>query len=490
MSRQIWIAGKKEKIKMQDHLSQNLLAGEIFDVVVIGAGVVGCAVARRFALQGARVAVIEKASDILDGASKANSAILHTGFDAPPGSLELACIRNGYSEYMEIFQQLGLPLEKTGAHVVAWSDDEVARLDTILAQARTNGINDARITDQKELQAAEPNLSKNARAAIFIPGEAVIDPWSAPYVYLHQALINGAEIFLSREVAGGTFENDVWSLKTPSGAINSRLVINCAGLFGDMLDEKLLGRSTFQITPRKGQFVVFDKAAHSLVNSIILPVPNERTKGIVVFQTIFGNLAVGPTAEDQQNRVDASTDSDTLQNLIDAGIDKIPALEHMPATAVYAGLRPASEYKDYQIAMESDRNWITVGGIRSTGLSGALGIARHVFELYSDAGNKHLPIEDPKIPLAPVLVQSSSQGLQRDWQQDNCGEIVCHCELVTKREIEQALEGPLAAHSLAGLKRQTRVTMGRCQGFYCSARLAELTRDKFNQPIAEVINHD
>ena len=475
---------------MQGHKSQGFMTNEILDVVIIGAGVVGCAVARRFALQGARVAVIEKATDILDGASKANSAILHTGFDAPSGSLELKCIRDGYREYIDIHQQLGLPLEKTGAHVVAWSDDEVAKLESILAQAHANGVKDVRIINQKELRAAEPNLSQQAKAAIFIPGEAIIDPWSAPYTYLRQALMNGAEIFLSCEVVGGSFENDTWSLKTSNGAIKSRHVINCAGLFGDLLDEKLLGCSAFKITPRKGQFVVFDKAAYPLVNSIILPVPSERTKGIVVFQTVFGNLAVGPTAEDQQSRTDASTDNNSLQELIAAGIDKIPALEHMPTTAVYAGLRPASEHKDYQIVLEADRNWITVGAIRSTGLSSALGIARHVFELYSSFGNKHQPIKAPKIPQAPVLVQSSSHGLQRDWQHDNCGEIVCHCELVSKREIEQALIGPLAARSLAGLKRQTRATMGRCQGFYCSARLAELTRDKFKQPVAEVIDHD
>ena len=475
---------------MQDRKSQKIMTDEIFDVVVVGAGVVGCAVARRFALQGARVAVIEKATDILDGASKANSAILHTGFDAPEGSLELNCIRDGYSEYTEIHQQLGLPLEKTGAHVVAWSDDEVVKLEAILIQAHANGIEDIEIIDQKMLLAAEPNLSQKAKAAIFVPGEAIIDPWSAPYAYLRQALMNGAEIFLSCEVVDGTFENDAWALETSRVELKTRHVINCAGLFGDLLDEKMLGRSAFKITPRKGQFVVFDKAAYPLVNSIILPVPSERTKGIVVFQTVFGNLAVGPTAEDQQSRTDASTDSGALQNLIAAGIDKIPALEHVPTTAVYAGLRPASEYKDYQISLECDRNWITVGGIRSTGLSGALGIARHVFELYSGDVTKHRSIENPKIPQAPVLVQSSSQGLQRDWQQDKCGEIVCHCELVSKREIERALKGPLAARSLAGLKRQTRATMGRCQGFYCSARLAELTRDKFKQPMAEAIDHD
>lgn len=462
----------------------------VFDVVVIGAGVVGCAVARRFALEGAHVAVVEKASDILDGASKANSAILHTGFDAPPGSLELDCIRDGYREYMEIYQAMGLPLEKSGALVVAWNDEEVLALEKVLAKAHINGILDARLIDRDALFELEPNLSKDALAAILVPGEAIIDPWSAPYAYLRQALMHKAEIFLSCEVTGGIHTSAGWKLQTSRGPLKARIVINCAGLYGDLLNEALPGASKFKITPRKGQFVVFDKAASALVNAVILPVPTAITKGVVVFKTVFGNLAVGPTAEDQESRSDASTSEQALGGLVASGIRMLPALKTMPVTATYAGLRPASEHQDYQIEADCTQNWITVGGIRSTGLSGALGIARHVYGLYADMGHKHCPIEHPKIPRSPVLAQNGPQGLQRDWQSDSHGEIVCHCELVTKREIAQALSGPLAARSLAGLKRQTRATMGRCQGFYCSARLAELTDGHFEIPLSKELNDE
>jgi glycerol-3-phosphate dehydrogenase len=156
------------------------LPGDVYDVVIIGAGVVGCAIARRFTLEGARVAIVERARDILDGASKANSAILHTGFDAPAGSLELSCLRDGYREYMDIHRDLGLPLEKTGAHVVAWTDDEYAGLDAVVAQAHGNGITDARLIDASELRRAETNLAEGALAAVAIPSESIIDPWTAP----------------------------------------------------------------------------------------------------------------------------------------------------------------------------------------------------------------------------------------------------------------------------------------------------------------------
>jgi len=461
-------------------------AGEIFDVAVVGAGVVGCAMARRFTLEGARVAVLERAPDILDGASKANSAILHTGFDAPHGSLELACVRDGFREYIEIHREMGLPLEWSGAYVVAWTDDEVARLQDVLALAHQNGFSDLELIGAGELLRREPHLSGRALAAMAVPDEAIIDPWSAPYAYLGQALENGAEVFLACDVTGGSFEGDVWRLETSRGELTCRHVINCAGLYGDRLDQALLGTASFEIRPRKGQFVVFDKAASKLLTAVIFPVPTSRTKGVVVTRTVFGNVLVGPTAEDQLSRSDASTDEVTLRGLLAAAVEKFPALANIPITATYAGLRPATEQKDYRIEARSDRNWISVGGIRSTGLSSALGIARHVYGLYSQQGAKHHAIDDPKLPAMPVLSQSG----ERDWCRAGHGGIVCHCELVTEREISQALAGPLAARSLAGLKRQTRATMGRCQGFYCSARIAELTADRFETSLTVGAAHD
>ncbi len=452
------------------------LCPETFDVIIIGAGVVGCALARRFVLEGARVAVVEKASDILDGASKANSAILHTGFDAPTGSLELWCIREGYDEYREIFEPMGLVREETGAFVVGWSDEEAAKLEGIVAKAHGNGVDACRLISGKELLQAEPHLASHAKAGVAVPGECIIDPWSAPYAYLQQGLDNGAEVFLSCAVTGGEFGGGIWQIETSRGRLKARHVINCAGLYGDLVERDVRGTSDFDITPRKGQFVVYDKAAAVLLNAVILPVPTKRTKGVVLFRTVFGNLAVGPTAQDQQARDDASCDQAALAGLMAAGEKMLPGLKAMPVTAIYAGLRPATQFQDYQISADDARNWITVGGIRSTGLSGALGIAKHVYQLY---GKTHTALANPVVPRAAMLAQAGP----RDWKNAGYGEIVCHCELVTKREIDQALSGPLAARSLQGLKRQSRVTMGRCQGFYCLGRLAEITSGRFDVPL-------
>lgn len=449
-----------------------------FDVAVIGAGVVGCALARAFTLAGARVVVLEKAVEVLDGASKANSAILHTGFDAPEGSLELACIREGYALYNDVRERLGLPLVRAGAMVLAWSEEEVAGLPALMDQAIANGVTDIHPVNGSEARALEPELSSRVLAGFRVPGEHLVDPWSAAHGYLLQALANGAVLMRQAEVLTGRHVRGEWHLATTAGSVTAGLVINAAGLWGDEVDRRVTGESWFTIKPRKGQFVVYDKTAAALVGHILLPVPTKITKGIVVCRTAFGNLLVGPTAEEQDDRDHATVDRATLQALMQRGNAILPALEGHEVTAVYAGLRPATEEKHYRVCDDLAPGYICVGGIRSTGLSAALGIAAHVVRL---AGRYDTPLADPVWPKMPNI---SVEGT-RDWQCPGNGGILCHCEFVTRREVEAALSGPMPAGSLAGLKRRTRVTMGRCQGFYCSAELARLTAGRLTQPMLE-----
>jgi glycerol-3-phosphate dehydrogenase len=466
---------------MPEIFSSDSLPADVFDVVIIGAGVVGCAMARRFALQGARTLVIEKSMDLLDGASKGNSAILHTGFDAPPpGSQEHGCLVDGYREYREIHAQLNLPLLECGALVLAWSDEEAERLHMLRHNAHRNGVTSAHIIDAKQVQRREPEVAESVLAALEIPGESIIDPWSAPYAYMLQALQNGASLSRQCALISGRFDGETWLLETSRGKLCSRLVINCAGLYGDRVNRLLVGESDFEIHPRKGQFVVFDKSARPLLSSILLPVPTEITKGIVVCPTIFGNLLVGPTAEEQDSRSDARVDAQELQALVERAAQILPALSEHAVTATYAGIRPASEHKDYQIKWYPGQRYCCVGGIRSTGLSAALGIASRVHGEYCDQGNRHAVPEKCAWPQVAGIAETG----KRDWQEPGNDGIVCHCELVTRREINQALDGPLAPDTLAGLKRRTRAGMGRCQGFYCAAELCELTEGRLSQSLA------
>ncbi|NEI74186.1 FAD-dependent oxidoreductase [Rhizobium lusitanum] len=449
---------------------------EVYDFAIIGAGVVGCATARRLALAGAKVIVLEKGRDILSGASKANSAILHTGFDAPPGSLELACVQEGHAEYLALRESMHLPVLKTGAMVVAWTDDEAKRLPALESQAHENDVMDAVLIEAKEVRKREPHLSNDVRGALWVPREYVIDPWSPFLAYALQVQAMGGRFLFETEARDGVFDGQTWAIETNAGTFFAKGIVNCAGLYGDLVEERFLGSVSFRIQPRKGQFVVFDKAASALLSAIILPVPNDRTKGIVLCRTIFGNVLVGPTAEEQPDRAIATVDEGEMVKLISRAEAMLPALRGMPVTAIYAGLRPATEQKYYRIRHDKQRSWLTVGGIRSTGLTASLGLANHAAALL-------LGEHDNPTPREPVPKMANlAEHVARDWQTPGYGEIVCHCELVTRREIDNALSGALPPRDLSGLKRRTRCTMGRCQGFNCLGRLAELTKERLPYP--------
>lgn len=313
-----------------------------------------------------------------------------------------------------------------------------------------------------------------------MPGEFVIDPWNTPLAYLRQAVAAGAEYRFNAGVTGGEFDGNNWRLTTAQGDFTGRIVVNCSGNHGDIV-QKICATPEFEMRPRKGQFLVYDKSASNLINAIILPVPTPTTKGVVLTKTIFGNLLLGPTAEEQKDRDNARVDHDMLQGLIDVGTKMLPDLPQHPVTATYAGLRPATQFKDYQIKAESGKNWIGVNGIRSTGLTSALGIAAYVEQLCTENFIEFGPAKAPTFPLMPMLAQHK----ERAFQTGDGTEVVCHCENVTRGDIERALSADIPAKTLGGLRRRTRVMMGRCNGFYCSAKVAELTKGKISPALAK-----
>jgi glycerol-3-phosphate dehydrogenase len=448
-------------------------AHESYDVAVIGAGVVGCAIARSFAIRGWSVLVVEKAADILEGASKGNSALLHTGYDEPEGSEELRILSSGFHLYRRIHHRMNLPLVETGALVVAWTPKQATMLDAICAHAHRNGTTDARVIGQTELRTREPNLSGAALGAVLIPGEAIIDPWSAPLGYLRQAILHGAELVTHAEVRALERRGDHWRLATAAGDFASRIVVNAAGLFGDRVEAQRGVEPGFTVTPRKGQFVVFDKPAAGLVNAIILKVPTERTKGILLTRTVFGNLLLGPTAEDQEDRVHATCDAPTLHSMIADGTNMLPALAGQTVTATFAGLRPATEHRDYVLKVDAPAGWITVGGIRSTGLSASLGLGEWAAEQGGRLLGEERPVpadDDLDWPRMPNL----SAYAERPYQKRGRSPIACHCEWVTEEELREALTGSIPAGTLGGLKRRTRVMMGPCQGFGCAGAVCRI----------------
>ena len=448
--------------------------GAARDVVIIGAGLVGTAIARELSRFELSCTLVEAGPDVGAGTSKANTALLHTGFDSKPGTLEARLVRRGHELLSEYAPRVGIPLRRTGALLVAWNEEQRRAFPAIVERADANGYTAINEVDRDELYRLEPHLGAGAHGALDVPDEGIVCTFTPPLAYATEALLAGCELRLRTPVTGlQRLEGGGFSVETPSGHLKARYLVNAAGLRSDEID-RMLGHSTFTVTPRRGELIVFDKLARPLLNRILLAVPTGTTKGVLVSPTVYGNVLVGPTAENIDDKSDTSSTSAGLAFLRSEAERLLPELLGYDVTAVYVGLRAATEHDDYQLTIHVPEGYACVGGIRSTGLSASLAIAEYVRMELGAAG---LPLE-PKRELPEVRMPYIGEELPRPYAEESriaadpdYGRIVCFCERVTGGEIRDALGGPLPAVDLDGLRRRTRVLMGRCQGFYCGAEV-------------------
>jgi glycerol-3-phosphate dehydrogenase len=445
----------------------------IFDVAVIGAGVVGSAIARELSRYDLKVALVEAAPDVGMGTSKASTAIWHTGFDAQPGSLEAKLLRRSYALMDRFMPEANIPYERPGAILIAWNAEELQSLPALLARAHENGLTDVQNISAEQVYRREPNLAPGALGGLLVPGEGILCTFTVPLACATQAVLNGVELLLNFTVKTAIQDGGAWRMSGEGRTVRARYVVNAAGLYSDEVDG-LFGHRHFRVTPRRGQLLIFDKLARPLVNHVLLPVPTAKTKGVLICPTVYGNILLGPTAEDLPDKTATQTTADGLRSLLDKGRLILPELLNEEVTATYAGLRAATEHSDYQIEMHAGQNYLCVGGIRSTGVSAALGIAEYSVELLQAAGlslrpkNEFKPVRMPYIGQAGARPYQSAETIRRD---PAYAEMVCHCERVSRGELLDATRAAIPARDLDGLRRRTRAMQGRCQGFNCHAAL-------------------
>jgi glycerol-3-phosphate dehydrogenase len=446
------------------------------DVVVVGAGVVGTAISRELSGFELRCTLVEAGPDVGAGTSKANTAILHTGFDAKPGTIESRLVRRGHELLSAYAPRVGIPLERTGALLVAWTDAERAAFPGIVDRAHANGYEAIRELGAEELYRREPRLGVGARGALEVPDEGIVCPFTTPLAFATEAVRNGCELLLDTSVtAVRRLEQGGFRVETPGGELTTRFLVNAAGLHSDEID-RMVGHREFTVTPRRGELIVFDKLARPLLSHIVLAVPSETTKGVLLAPTVFGNVILGPTAQDVSDKDDTSSTSEGLAYLWSEGERLMPELVAHEVTAVYVGLRAATEHADYQLSIHAPEGYACVGGIRSTGLTGSMAIAEHVRSELEAAGLALRPKETPDVRM-PNIGETFPRPYavaERIAERPDYGRVVCFCERVTRGEILDALSGPLPARDLDGLRRRTRVLMGRCQGFFCGAHVSAL----------------
>jgi glycerol-3-phosphate dehydrogenase len=449
----------------------------VFDVVVIGAGVVGCAVARELSGLHMSVALIEARGDIGDATSKANTAILHTGFDCVPGSLESAMVARGYRLLGDYAPTVGIPIEGTGALLVAWSKEELDILPKLAAKARENGYDACEIIDGAAVSRAVPDLGPGALGGLTVPGESIICSWTTALAYATEAKARGCTLLLATAVTDVNVGDRVTTLETTGGQVQARWIVNAAGLGGDVIDQ-MFGFDRFTIVPRRGELLVFDKLSRPKAPCIVLPVPSSKGKGVLVSPTIYGNVMLGPTSENLTDRGDTSTTEEGFAFLFGKGRALMPSLLEEDVTAAYAGLRASTEHSDYVVAASGEKRYILLGGIRSTGLTASMALGEHVRTLLEEHGVAPGVRDDlPEPPRLPNIGEAFPRPYEREdlIEADPLyGTVVCFCERVTEGEIRDAMHSAIPPRDLDGLRRRTRALMGRCQGFFCGAQVAAL----------------
>jgi len=448
------------------------------DVVVIGAGAVGCAIARELSKYEVSVIVVDKNEDVGGDASKSNSAIIHTGYDATPGSLESQLVVAANPMYDEICRDLDVPFKRIGAILPAITDEQFEKLPAIKQKAFDNRVYDVEYKSGAELLEMEPELSPDVKGGLWIPRESVIDPFILVQALAENAVANGAQFLLGQRVIGiRTEEGKVRTVVTEHEQIETKYVINSAGLYCDEIAE-MVGKAEYKVVARKGQFFILDKNTSCKVEHIVLPIPTKVTKGKLMCPTIHGNMLVGPTAEDQESKIDKSITAEGLES-ITADVRKlIPNVNVRDTITQYCGLRPNRVPEGLRFDMWDDlEGYVNLSGVRSTGLTLSVAMGKYVVQqmLYKGAA---LVLKENFISKRKGIVKFSECTLEEQdalvKENPLYGNVICRCETVTEAEILDAIHRPLGARSVDAVKRRVRAGMGRCQGGFCGPKVIEI----------------
>ncbi|HMA58928.1 MAG TPA: NAD(P)/FAD-dependent oxidoreductase [Halanaerobiales bacterium] len=454
-------------------------------IIVIGAGVIGSAIARELARYDVEILLIEKEPDVADGTSKANSGIIHAGYNADFDTLKGVMNVKSNPSFDKLCEDLKVPFDRNGSLVVGFDDDDLKKLKEKKANGIKNGIEGLKIIEREEILEKEPNINKEAKYALYAPTAGIISPYELTIGYADNAVRNGAEVLLDTQVTDLIIEDDeVKGVLTNRGEFRADLVINAAGLYSDRI-AKMAG-DQFEIHPRKGEYHLFDKVHGDIVNHTLFPMPTETSKGILVLPTVHGNLLIGPNANVIDDKDDFSTTSDGLEEVFKGAKKLVPSLPESGVITSFSGLRAALPSEDFHIGFsENKKALINLIGIQSPGLSSAPAIADKVVEM-AEQFSKNNNIEFNKKddfkeanPRYPHYHHYEENDKVEEWQEivkqdEKYGEIICRCEHVSRGEIIDAINRPVPARTVDAIKRRTRASSGRCQAGFCGPRILDI----------------
>ncbi|MHB0859529.1 MAG: FAD-dependent oxidoreductase [Anaerolineae bacterium] len=441
-----------------------------YDVIIIGAGVVGSLIARSLSRFKLRILLLDKAADVGEGTTKANTAIVHAGYDATPGSHKARLNVAGNAMFDGLCAELDVEFDRCGTYVVGVAPEDLVTLEGLKARGRENGVPGLQLIDGEEMRTREPAVTPDSVGALYAPTGGIVDPFNLCIAAAESAVLNGVEVALETEVLDFLWEGErIVGVRTNRGLYRSGWVVNAAGLWADELMHKA-GVDSLRIRPRRGEYFVLDRVAAERMHSVLFPCPTPISKGIMVTRTIHGNVMLGPNAEQIDDKEDVSTTSVGLNEVMAGALRLVPLLNPRDVIRTFAGLRATGSSGDFVIDIpRRSGGLLTLAGIESPGLTASPAIAGHVVELLREAG---LPLVEradwvPERRGIPRFARLSRAEQERLIQQDpRYAHVVCRCETVTEGEIVAACHAPIPARTYDAVKRRTRLGTGRCQGAF------------------------
>ena len=458
------------------------------DVIIIGAGVSGCAIARELSRYQLDICVLERESDICEGTSKANSGIVHGGFDAKPGTLKAKLNVLGNSMMDEMSKKLDFEFKRNGSMVVCQNEMGIPALEKLLEQGKENGVKGMKILKREQALELEPNLADGVYAVLYIPSGGIVCPFGMNIAYAENAAQNGVEFKLGTEVQLIERVGQDYRIQTNQGVFDTKYVINAAGVYADVF-HNMVSELKIHIMPRRGDYCLLDKTAGDLVRHTIFQLPTEKGKGVLVTPTIHGNLLLGPTAIDIEDKEATATTAKGLQEVLEKCTKSVKNIPFKQVITSFAGLRAHEEHGEFIIGeVEDAKGFIDVAGIESPGLTSAPASGIYVRDILAEKmelKEKEIFVEERKgiVRFLDLPKEEQNRLLQKNQAY---GQIVCRCEQITEGEILDAIHRPLGATTLDGVKRRTRAGMGRCQAGFCTPKVMEILARELHLELKDI----
>lgn len=453
----------------------------MYDVVVIGAGVIGCAIARYLTKYEGNMVVLERGHDVSVGASGANSGIVHAGYDAVPGSDKARVNVKGANMFPQLCRELGVPYGQPGALVLGFDQDDVSALQELLRRSVENGVPGCRIIDREEVLKLEPNINPQVVAALYVPTSGLVSPYELTHALANAAKAGGVDFLLEHEVLKLEPVEEGWKVHTNRGIFHTRAFVNCAGVFADKLHNDISPRKV-RIIARRGQYYLLDREDNLRFTMTIFQVPTKMGKGVLISPTTHGNLLVGPTAEEIEDGLDTGTTAEGLAEVLEKAAKTWPGIDTRTVITNFSGIRAHEVGGDFIVgAVEGARDGAFEAlGIESPGLSAAPAIGEELGEwvAYSLKLKKKEFAPKPQPKTKSFSHMSPQERIEAHKKDPDYGRIVCRCETVTEAEVRAAIREPVGARAIDGVKRRTRAGMGRCQGGFCMPRVGEILAEE------------